>query len=487
MSGSELTVRLDTELPDSLPVGRGTAIFCLGACFHPGEQLRGLEILVDGEARRPAAWRMPRLDLHRLAAEPGPGWYRSGFWATLPIEARDRAGAIELGVSARLESGRHATAPLGRIEVVEPEAPPRLVRAGADTIVVCMATFEPDIELFRAQMASLRAQTDTDWVCLIGDDSSAPERFDQIRAEVDGDARFVLSRSPRNLGYYRNFERVLGLAPREAKLIALSDHDDRWHPAKLEVLRRSLGSAQLVYSDQRLVDPNGRLLRDTLWKGRRNNHTNLTSLLVANTITGAATLFRREVAERALPFPDPPGWQFHDHWLGLVALASGDVAYVDRPLYDYVQHPGAVVGKAVGARDRPRPGRGGLRGFLRGGRAQYFYGYVARELLAHALLVRCGPVLSARKRRALERFTAAPRSPLAFAWLAGRPLRRPHRLQRDARHGVRARPWHRVAAPHRRAYGAPRDAGPLALRGVLPAARCRNPGQERLARWRARV
>jgi glycosyltransferase involved in cell wall biosynthesis len=482
---SELTVRLDTELPDSLPVGRGTAIFCLGACFHPREQLRGLEILVDGEAHRPAAWRMPRLDLYRLAGEPGAGWYRSGFWGTLPIEARDRAGAIELGVSARLASGRRATAPLGRIEVVEPEAPPALVRAGSETIVVCMGTFEPDMQLFRAQVESLRAQTHTDWVCLLSDDGSAPERFDQIRAEVDGDSRFVLSRSPSNLGYYRNFERALGLVPPEAKLVALCDHDDRWHPEKLEVLRRALGEAQLVYSDQRLVDRNGRVLRDTLWKGRRNNHTNLASLLVANTITGAATLFRREVAERALPFPDPPGWQFHDHWLGLVALASGDVAYVDRPLYDYVQHPGAVIGKTVGAENPPA--QAGVRSFLRGWRARYFYGYVARELLARALLVRCGRVLSARKRRALERFTAAPRSPLAFAWLAARPLRAltgSNETLGTESEFARGIVWRHLIALR---TGRRETPGRSPYEASCPPLDAATLGEERLARWRARV
>jgi glycosyltransferase involved in cell wall biosynthesis len=489
VSDSELTVRLDTTLPASLPVGRGTAIFCLGACFHPRERLRGLEILVDGRPHRPAAWRMPRLDLYRLAGQPGPGWYRSGFWATVPIEPRERPGPVELSLAARLASGRRATAPLGRVEVVEPDAPPPSAgppaRAGAALIAVCMTTFEPDMELFRRQVGSLRAQTDTDWLCLISDDCSAPERFEQIRAEVEGDTRFVLSRSPRNLGYYRNFERALGLVPPEAELVALCDHDDRWHPEKLEVLRRELGGAQLVYSDQRLVDRDGRVLRGTLWEGRRNNHTDLVSLLVANTITGAATLFRREVAERALPFPDPPGWQFHDHWLGLVALASGDVAYVDRPLYDYVQHPAAVLGQAVGAGQRPAPT--GLRGFLRGWRARYFYGYVARELLARALLVRCGPVLSARKRRALERFTSAPRSPIAFAWLAARPLRAlagatetlgtESELVRGIawRHLISLRTGRRET-PGRSPYEAtcpPLDAAAL--------------GQERLARWRARV
>ena len=436
---------------------------------------------------------MPRLDLYRIAEEPEAGWYRSGFWATVPVEARSEAGGVELGLAARLESGRQLTAPLGRIEVVEPDPPPSLPGAGEELIAVCMATFEPDMELFRIQVESLRTQTDTGWVCLVCDDGTVPERFDQIRAEVEGDPRFVLSRSPRNLGYYRNFERALREVPREAKLVALCDHDDRWHPDKLAVLRAALGDAELVYSDQRLVDRDGRVLRETLWKGRRNNHTDLASLLVANTITGAATLFRREVAERAVPFPDPPGWQFHDHWLGLVALASGDVAYVDRPLYDYVQHPGAVVGQAFGSgggeEPSPRSGGPGGRacGFLRGWRARYFYGYVARGLMARALLVRCGPVLSARKRRALERFLAAQHSPLAFASLAARPLRAlaganetlgtESELARGIvwRHLIALRTGRRES-PGRSPYEAtcpPLDADAL--------------GEQRLARWRARV
>ena len=97
------------------------------------------------------------------------------------------------------------------------------------------------------------------------------------------------------------------MLPAEAELVALCDQDDRWYPEKLAMLRGALGGAQLVYSDQRLVDRDGRVLRETMWEGRRNNHTNLASLLVANTITGAATLFRRELAELALPFPEAPG------------------------------------------------------------------------------------------------------------------------------------------------------------------------------------
>jgi glycosyltransferase involved in cell wall biosynthesis len=399
--------RLESPLPESLPVGKGTAVFCMGACFHQSAEIRDLALLVDGRPHRPAAWGMPRPDVHHQVRR-----FRSGFWATVPVPARDRPGSVELGVRARLAGGAEERAPLGRIAVVEPEPSPRLARGAGDIVAICMGTFDPDPRLFRRQVASLQAQTDPRWVCIISDDGSRSERLAAMEEAIAGDSRFCLSRGERRTGFYGNFERALLQAPAEADLLALCDQDDIWHPDKLAVLRAALGDAQLVYSDQRLVDDDGRVLRPTLWNGRRNNHTDLASLLVANTITGAATLFRREVAELALPFPDAPGVQFHDHWIGLVALATGDVRYVDRPLYDYVQHGAAVFGEV--GEDR------GPRASLRGA---YFLGYLGREVLAQTLLVRCAQRLTPAKRRALRLFVAAARSPLAFAWLAARPLR----------------------------------------------------------------
>jgi glycosyltransferase involved in cell wall biosynthesis len=387
---------LETPLPASLPTRRGTAIFCAGTSDADG----GLEILVNGTPHRAAA----------------AGMARGAFWATLPIPPQEQPGAIELEASA---GGRRAA--LGSIPVVRPEpAPVYPGFGGGDTIAICMATFEPDPVLFRTQIESLREQTDERWFCLVSDDASGPERFEKLREAIGDDPRFAVSRSETRQGFYRNFERALTLLPAEAQLVALCDQDDRWHPDKLATLRAALGSAQLVYSDQRLVDENGRVLRDTLWKGRANNHTSLTSMLVANTVTGAASLFRREVADLMLPFPEPPGLQFHDHWLALAALASGEVAYVSRPLYDYVQHRGAVFG------DVTKPGGGGgrrSRMTVEQWRAAYFHGYLAREVQAQALLVRCGHNIAPAKRRELERFIAAQRSPLAFAWLAGRAAR----------------------------------------------------------------
>ncbi len=410
-------MNLESPLPASLPAGASIALYCSGTAWDGDRPVESLELIVGGVRQHPDAFRMPRFDMPCR---------RSGFWGIVPVCTPAGGGTVELGAEVRLLGGGRARVALGQIAVVEPEAPrsPSAPPAEGDLIAICMGTFDPRPDLFRAQVESIRAQTDKRWVCVISDDRSSPERYAELRSIVGEDERFVVSRCEKRIGFYRNFERALRMAPADARLIALCDQDDVWHPEKLAVLRASLGSATLVYSDQRLVDERGRVLRQTLWRGRRNNSTNIASMLIANTVTGAAALFRREVAELALPFPDTPGIEFHDHWIALVALASGELAYIDRPLYDYVQHRGAILGKvtapaqAPGAR-RWAPGVPRMREW----RAAYFLGYVPGEVRARTLLLRCGDRLTPAKRRALERYLAGGSSLTALAWLLLRPLR----------------------------------------------------------------
>ena len=147
--------------------------------------------------------------------------------------------------------------------------------------------------------------------------------------------------------------------PQEAELVALCDQDDRWHHDKLETLREAMGpEIALAYCDMNLVDESGKLLSPTYWTERHTNHKNMTSLMVANTITAAASLFPRRLLDYALPFPAQLGRAFHDHWLALVALASGRIAYVDRSLYDYVQHSTNAFGfRGASWKQRRRAGR----------------------------------------------------------------------------------------------------------------------------------
>jgi len=427
-----LEVRTETPLPSRLPAGCRTAIFVLGSCFHRRLGVRRTEIVVDGVATGAEAERMPRLDRYR--ADPGPHSYRSGFWAIVQVEAPP-VGEIEVAIRATLADGTTTHAPLGRIPV-SAEAPiePQRIAAAAPNdarVTIAMATFDPDPELFRAQVESIRSQTVTDWICIISDDCSPRDSFERMRSVLEGDLRFVLTRAHSRLGFYRNFERALALVPAGTPYVALADQDDRWYPDKLETLLASLGDARLVYSDQRIVDSGGDVVSHSYWTDeRRNNHTNLASLLIANTVTGAASLFHRDLLDLALPFPEPQGDQFHDHWLGLVALSTGTLAYVDRPLYDYLQHGRAALGH-VGANVGVGRGvflsrllRGRWSGLFSGWRAAYFLAYCRLRLLAEVLLMRAGGAMDRRSRRTLRRFARSERSSVGFMWLVCRGARR---------------------------------------------------------------
>ncbi len=423
-----LQVKLDSHLPATLPVGCDTAIFLYGHCFHRHKSIKRLELLLDGAPSTPEAQSMPRRDLfewlRRTSADPEGRSYRSGFWSVLSVHPGETPRRCAIDALVVLADRERQVVPLGCIEIIRRAPSPELPAAAPGTIAVCIASFEPDLELFATQIESLRAQTDRRWVCVISDDGSSALTLRGMGAVIGQDPRFSLSRNQQRLGPYLNFERALAMAPAGVEALAPCDQDDRWYPDKLAALRAARGAAQMVFSDQRLVDRDGRILRDSLWHGRRNDHSNLASLLVANAIPGAAMLFGAELAKLALPFPRAPGVPYHDHWLALVALAAGRIAYVDRALYDYVQHTAAVSGDLLApAAALWSPHRATLGG-SRGWRSAYFGGYLTREVFARTLLGRCAASLTPSKRRALQLFAASGRSPLAFAWLAGRPLRR---------------------------------------------------------------
>jgi glycosyltransferase involved in cell wall biosynthesis len=422
--------------PDRIAVGRGNALVIGGYCYHPGEPTRELSIRI-GESRKPVErFGLPRDDAYEREGPGSPAAasaYRSGFVAVVDLAPVSEPEMLEIGLSAKLGDGREASAPAGEIEVV-PEltapgdaSPPPLPGPPGSRIAICMATYEPPEDLLRIQLDSIRAQTHENWICLISDDASSDEAFERVRRLTEADPRFVVSRSPERLGFYANFERALSMVPAEADYVTLCDQDDRWHPAKLERLLKGIGEAKLIYSDARIVSPGGDLVRPSYWTERRNNYTNFGSLLLANSVTGAASLFRRELLDDVLPLPPLLAKGFHDHWIALVAMALGEIAYLDEPLYDYVQHDAAVIGHSR-ANKRPRPIRRHLIERLRnptgGSRAVYYYDWHQQLLFCEVLRLRCWNRMTSAKRRILTRLMKADSGVMGLAWLLGRRARR---------------------------------------------------------------
>jgi glycosyltransferase involved in cell wall biosynthesis len=414
---------LTSKLPTSLAIGGGSVLYLEGWVYHSG--LRPLELSVwAGERREPVRatfqptaealrQRFPIVDARVADAS-------TGFAALVPIQGPNRPSVLRLELELRCRGrGRPAVrTPLGSVDTRPREA---AHRSGSDSrVAIALATFNPDVELFERQVASLVNQSHEDWVCIIADDGSEPE-IAAVLEQTAGDRRFSFMRFERRLGFYRNFERALSFVPEEAAYVGLCDHDDYWHPDKIASLLDRFGpDTTLVFSDMNIATDRGDVISPTYWTTRANNYTDLTTLLLANTITGAASLFRASLLDDVLPFPPVVGTPYHDHWIACCALALGEIRYVDRPLYDYVQHSGNVIGHY--APERPAAGRSALlralvrdaltvrRALLARWRAVYLWDVLRIESIALTLELRGGARLSTRKRRVLRRIARADRS-----------------------------------------------------------------------------
>jgi glycosyltransferase involved in cell wall biosynthesis len=435
-SPAAVVAGIEISPPKRIVIGRGNAVVLGGHCYHPRERVRALAVDVDGSRQPVERFGMPRGDVY-AALDPEdparPQAYRSGFVTVVDLKPRNEPGRLELELVLTLGGTGEVKVPAASIDATPaleppPEAADAVFRdATGPRVAICMATYEPPADLLRAQLESIGEQSHGNWLCLISDDCSSEESFAALRELTKEDPRFVVSRSPDRLGFYRNFERALSMAPADADFVTLCDQDDRWHRDKLERLLYAIGDAQLAYSDSRIVSPGGELVRPSFWTERRNNYTNFGSLLLANSVTGAASLFRRDLLDDALPFPPRIAKGFHDHWLAVVALARGEIAYVDEPLWDYVQHEDAVIGH-LRANKRPKPVRRHLIERLRnptgGSRTVYYYDWQQQLLFGEVLRQRCWARMTPAKRRTLSRLLSADDRLSGLAWLLGRRARR---------------------------------------------------------------
>ena len=342
---------LDSPLPRELYLGKGAVLPLRGWCYSQDALLQDLAVLV-GDAVTPVpnhSWGRTDVFMEQCPAHDRSGnSLLSGFECALSFPEAAAGQEEDVTLRATLGNGQVVERLLGRIRLrAGHHATPTVVTwpGAGPRVAICMATFKPPVELFRAQVASLQAQTHQNWVCIVTDDNTPNEHWDRVRLAVKGDERFVLFQGRARLNFYDNFQDALGRAPADADFIALCDQDDVWRPDKIETLLAAFrDDQQLVFSDARVVDEGGPILSETFWSTRRNNYTDLPALMVANTVTGAASLFRASLLADVLPFPTQVGPAFHDHWIGLVALLRGGIGYVDRPLYDNVQHTTGVIG-----------------------------------------------------------------------------------------------------------------------------------------------
>ena len=212
-------------------------------------------------------------------------------------------------------------------------------------IDILMPTYNGS-KYIRVLLDSLFHQTFTDWHLFVRDDHS---KDDTISIIEEYSARYpgkitLIDDGLGNLGINKNFSSLLGVS--KSNYACFCDQDDQWMPDKLEVSFKAMqrleqkmnGKPCLIYSDLCLVNQDLVVINESLWKhdSLKPHYITLNKLLVQNIINGCVMMMNRPLVK--LAFPVPPNALWFDHWVSLIAAASGKIEFINRTTINYRLH-----------------------------------------------------------------------------------------------------------------------------------------------------
>ena len=214
---------------------------------------------------------------------------------------------------------------------------------------ILMATYNGQ-KYLKEQIESILNQTFQDFRLIICDDCSKDETWQILEEYQKKDNRIEIVRNEHNLGYNKNFEKLLGMV--KAPYFMLSDQDDFWLPNKVEESYNMITSGKyaLVCSDLEVVNQNLETIHPSMWefwpdyniKKKIKKARDYRSCLMTNCITGCTTIVDSKLIQKLIPLPGYP--IVHDWWIGLVAGSEGNIGYIEKPLIRYRQHGNNQIG-----------------------------------------------------------------------------------------------------------------------------------------------
>lgn len=191
------------------------------------------------------------------------------------------------------------------------------------------------------QLDSLVGQTYQNLELIIVDDNSTDETH-KILSDYARRFQFIqVYQNEFNLGFVKNFEKAVKFC--DGDFIAISDQDDIWELNKIETLINEIEDNDLVYHGSLFINENDKPIQDLKLSDKTNLYSNQSNLyfLFNNSISGHASMFKKELLEYALPFDER---FYYDWWLAFVASSIGKIKYVDKLLVKYRQHNHNISG-----------------------------------------------------------------------------------------------------------------------------------------------
>lgn len=198
-------------------------------------------------------------------------------------------------------------------------------------ISIAMATYNGSKYILE-QLNSFAAQTRLPDELIICDDCSVDNTIEIIEEfKLTSPFSITLFQNETNLGYVKNYEKVLRLC--EGEIIFLSDQDDVWFEDKLAVCE----SLFLINLDSLIVINDAVICDENLFPSQytKIGQTLKLGLNISNFITGCCCALRKELLEVVLPIPSEIA---HDEWINRFGNVFEARIVCHTPLQYYRRH-----------------------------------------------------------------------------------------------------------------------------------------------------
>ncbi|MDR7208983.1 glycosyltransferase [Flavobacterium piscis] len=199
-------------------------------------------------------------------------------------------------------------------------------------ISVCIATYNGE-KYIGEQLNSILSQLDNNDEVIISDDHSKDNTLNVIRDL--GDVRIKIFNNEMENGYSKNFENAIKKA--SGDIIFICDQDDVWFDNKIQTMIEALYKAPLAIHNALIVDSQLDLINNSHFDLYQVKKGFLKNFLKTRYI-GACMAFKREILQKALPFPQNQKLCAYDYWLTLIAEFYYKVELVKEPLIKYRRH-----------------------------------------------------------------------------------------------------------------------------------------------------
>lgn len=201
---------------------------------------------------------------------------------------------------------------------------------------VCLASFNGG-RYIKEQLLSILPQLSKEDEIVVSDDGSLDNTLEIIASIKDDRIKVINNAKGRYIYPFdyvtHNFETALRHCIGD--YIFLSDQDDIWLPNKVAMFMDKFLTADLVLSDCLVVDHALNELCPSYF-GIVNSREGILKNIYKNSYLGCCMAFKRQVLERALPFPKSS--VAHDIWLGLIAEYYFKVELIAIPTLLYRRH-----------------------------------------------------------------------------------------------------------------------------------------------------